>query len=360
MPFTNALMERLALSHPIIQAPLAGGGDTPALVAASGEAGAIGAIGGAYRTSGQIAEAAQSVKSRTNRGFGVNLFAPIPVPDPPAETALAIERVAPFFAELGLPAPELPPSGAFVFEEQLAAALESGATLFSFTFGVLPPEAISAIKAKGMFLMGTATNVVESIALEKAGVDAIVAQGAEAGGHRGTFSGDFDTGLIGTMSLVPQVVDAVNVPVIGSGGIMDGRGIAAALTLGASAVQLGTAFLTCDEAGIPEAYKKAILEAPVESTRMTRAFSGRPARGIVNRVMEEVENPRKPDAVLPFPYQNDLTHPMRAAAAKAGRAEYLSLWAGQGIGLSRALPARELIALLASETEAALRSTLSS
>ena len=355
MPINNALMERLALDHPIIQAPLAGGGDTPDLVAASGEAGAIGAIGGAYLTPDQITEAARQVKNRTNRGFGVNLFAPMPAPDVPAETAPAIERVAPFFAELGLPEPSLPPSGGFVFTEQLAAALETGAAMFSFSFGVLPPEAIAAIKAKGMFLMGTATNVVEAATLERAGVEAIVAQGAEAGGHRATFSEDFDTGMIGTMSLVPQVVDAVEVPVVASGGIMDGRGIAAALTLGASAVQLGTAFLTCDEAGIPDAYKTAILNASVESTRMTRAFSGRPARGILNRFMDEVDDPSRPQAILPFPYQNALTRPLRSAAAKAGRAEYLSLWAGQGIGLSRRMPAKELIAHLAAETEKALR-----
>jgi nitronate monooxygenase len=228
--------------------------------------------------------------------------------------------------------------------------LQTGASVFSFTFGVLPPDAIAAIKSKKMLLFGTATTVDEAIALEKAGVDGVVAQGSEAGGHRGTFGGDFQSGMIGTMALVPQIVDSVSVPVIASGGIMDGRGIAAAMALGASAVQLGTAFLTCEEAGIPEAYKKAILQAHEDQTRITRAFSGRPARGIVNRFMSEVESDA-PGSILPFPLQNSVTRPLRSAAAKAGRAEFLSLWAGQGVRMTRRQTASELVARLASELE---------
>ncbi len=224
---------------------------------------------------------------------------------------------------------------------------------FSFTFGVLPPSAIAAIKGRGMVLLGTATTVEEALALEQAGVDAVVAQGSEAGGHRGTFAGDFDAGSVGTVALVPQIADAVEVPVIASGGIMDGRGIAAALALGASAVQMGTAFLTCDEAGIPEAYKAAILAAREHETRLTRAFSGRPARGIVNRFMTEVERSR--EAILPFPLQNALTRPLRAAAAKQGRAEFLSLWAGQGVRLARRQSAASLVQRLAAETESVLQ-----
>jgi nitronate monooxygenase len=203
-----------------------------------------------------------------------------------------------------------------------------------------------------MFVMGTATTVEEAVALEQAGVDAIVTQGSEAGGHRGTFAGAFEAGLVGTMALVPQVVDAVRVPVIASGGIMDGRGIAAALALGASAVQMGTAFLTCHEAGIPDAYKEAILGAHEDGTRLTRAFSGRPARGIVNRFMTEID--RTPEAILPFPLQNTLTRPLRSAAARQGRAEFLSLWAGQAVRLARRQSAADLVARLAKETEEAI------
>jgi nitronate monooxygenase len=351
MPIRTPLTRRFGLRHPIIQAPLAGGGDTPALVAAVGEAGALGFIGAAYLTPAQIVETARGVRERTNRPFGISLFAPQPAP-PPADARRALERLAPYFGELGLAPPSPPEPAIDAFEAQLAAALESGAAAFSFTFGVLPAAAIAAIKARGMFLLGTATTVEEAAALERAGVDAVVVQGSEAGGHRGTFAAEVQAGMVGTMALVPQAVDAVRVPVVASGGIMDGRGVAAALALGAAAVQMGTAFLTCDEAGIPEAYKRAILDAREDGTRLTRAFSGRPARGIVNRFMTEVEG--DPPAILPFPLQNTLTRPLRAAAAKQGRAEFLSLWAGQGVRLARRQPAAELVARLAKETAEAV------
>ena len=353
MAIQTELTRRLGLTHPIIQAPLAGGGDTPALVAAVGEAGALGFIGASYLTPAQITEAARAVRALTKRPFGVNLFAPAP-PPAPTDPAAALARVAPYFAELGLPPPAAPSASADTFPALFEAALASGASAFSFTFGVLSAAAVAAIKARGMFLMGTATNVEEARALERAGVDAVVAQGSEAGGHRGTFAGEVDAGMIGTIALVPQIADAVKAPVIASGGIMDGRGIAAALALGASGVQMGTAFLTCAEAGIPEAYKQAILGARDCDTRITRAFSGRAARGIVNRFMTEAAR-ADADAILPFPLQNSLTRPLRAAAAKAGRAEFLSLWAGQGLSLARRESAAALVGRLTDETGSVLR-----
>jgi len=352
MAITTELTKRLELTHPIIQAPMAGGGDTPRLVAAVCEAGGLGSIGAAYLTPQQIVETGRAVRSLTSRPFGVNLFAPVSAPEAPANPQRSIDRVTPFFAELGLPAPGAPSRPADAFPDQLAACLEMGATLFSFTFGMLPAAASDAVKARGLVLAGTATTVEEAVALEKAGIEVIVAQGSEAGGHRGSFASDFESSMVGTIALVPQIRDAVRAPVVASGGIMDGRGIAAALALGASAVQLGTAFLTTDEAGVPECYKKALLEARDDATRLTRAFSGRPARGIVNRFMQEVE--RDPEAILPFPLQNALTRPMRTAAAKAGRAEFLSLWAGQGTRMARRQPAAELVRRLAAETESVI------
>lgn len=357
MDQSAALMKRFDLRYPIIQAPLAGGGDTPELVAAVCNAGGLGFIGAAYLTPEQIRITASTVRKLTARRFGINLFAPMSTETLSASAEAAIDKLGPYFNELGLPPPGLPVQPAYTFEDQLAAALESGASAFSFTFGVLADHAIAAIKRRDMFLIGTATTVAEAVALEKAGVDAIVAQGSEAGGHRGTFSGDFSTCMIGTVALVPQIVDAVHVPVIASGGIMDGRGIAAALALGAAAVQLGTAFLTCHESGIPPVYKDAILNAREDQTRITRAFSGRPARGIVNRFMTEVEST---GAILPFPLQNTLTRPLRSTAGKLGRSEFLSLWAGQGVRLARRQSAAELIARLGQETDITLRNLLAS
>jgi nitronate monooxygenase len=354
MPPQTTLTRALQLAHPIIQAPLAGGGDTPDLVAAVCEAGALGFIGAAYLTPPQIIERCRDVRARTAHAFGINLFAPSSASVPPADPSSALERVTRFYAELGLARPIPPKSASYSFAEQFAAVLEAGAAVFSFTFGLLSRQEIQALKDRGMFVMGTATTVDEAVALEKIGVNAIVAQGSEAGGHRGTFAHPFEAGMVGTIALVPQVVDAVSVPVIASGGIMDGRGIAAALALGASAVQMGSAFLTCAEAGIPEAYKEAILGAHEDQTRLTRAFSGRPARGIVNRFMKEIDAATAPDAILPFPYQNMLTRPLREAAAKQGRAEFLSLWAGQGVRMARRQPAAALVERLVDEMESVI------
>lgn len=348
----TALATRFDLQQSVIQAPLAGGGDTPALVAAVSEAGGLGSIGAAYLTPEAIAEAGAAVRAATDRPFAINLFAPVETPPPqPAEAAIA--RALPFFERLGLPRPAAPQGGGFVLEDQFEAALTTGARLFSFTFGLMPAGYMRRARDAGMAIAGTATTVGEARALAEAGCDMVIAQGAEAGGHRGSFAQDFETAMIGTMALVPAMVDAVDIPVIASGGIMDGRGIAAALALGAAGVQMGTAFLSCPEAGIPEAYKQRLAGGDGARTRVTRAFSGRPARGLANGFMDHVD--AAPESILPFPYQNALTRPLRAAAARQGDAEALSLWAGQGVGLSRGEPAGELMARLAAETAAARR-----
>ena len=330
---------------------MAGGGDTPELVAAVSSAGALGFIGAAYLTPEQIKTTAAAVRSKTSRPFGINLFAPTRPPDSVSIPKAMVERLGPYFTELGIPLPPSAPSPATSFAEQVAASVDTGASCFSFTFGLVPSDAVAQIKSRKLFLIGTATTVEEALKLEQLGVDAVVAQGSEAGGHRGTFDGDFGQAMVGSISLVPQVVDAVHVPVIASGGIMDGRGIVAALALGAQAVQMGTAFLTCNEAGVPEVYKRAILNAREDQTRITRAFSGRPARGIINRFMDEID--RREDSIPEFPIQNSLTRPLRTAAAKQGRAEFLSLWAGQGLRLARRQSAAELVQRLASEMEEA-------
>lgn len=354
MSIENPLMQRLQIKHPIIQAPMAGGGDTPELVAAVCNAGALGFIGAGYSTPGQIAELAKSVRALTKRPYGMNLFAPTPTPEVPGNVQTVLQRVAPFFADLGLLAPTAPSMPSTSFSEQLSAILETDASFFSFTFGIPPADAIQSLKRRGMLVLGTATTVDEAVELEKAGVDAVVTEGSEAGGHRGTFSGEFTAGMVGTISLVPQIVDAVRIPVVASGGIMDGRGIAAALALGASAIQMGTAFLTCKESGVPESYKEAILSSRESETRITRAFSGRPARGIINRFLSAFESDEAAESILPFPLQNVLTRPLRNAARAQNRAEFLSLWAGQGVRLARRQSAAELVSRLAEETETAI------
>lgn len=347
----SQLLERIGVALPIIQAPMAGGVTTVELVHAVGEAGALGSFGAAYLTPQQIGESVAALRARTARPFNVNLFAPL---EEPAAYRWddTIARLRAYHADLGIPAPAVPElwSQRTRFDAQLDAVLDLHVPVLSFTFGALSAEDVSRLHRSGTVVVGTATTVDEARMLEERGVDAIVAQGAEAGGHRGTFASAFEDAMIGTMALVPQIVDAVGVPVIASGGIMDGRGIAAALALGAQAVQLGTAFLTVAESGAPRAHKTAVLAANETDTAITRAFSGRAARGLHNRVTREFGD--DPASIAPYPLQNDATRAMRRAAADAGDREYLSLWCGQAPRLARETTARALIASLMAQTRA--------
>jgi nitronate monooxygenase len=347
MPFETAFSRRLGLQTPIIQAPMAGGSDSVELAAAVSNAGGLGTFGCAYLTPEQILSAARAIRGLTDRPFGLNLFTPWDDPGQPDATA-ALAAMAPYFAELGLQAPAAPPPQPAPFDEQFDAILESGAAVFSFTFGLPPAGTVEAAHERGIEVIGTATTVEEAVKIAAIGCDAVVAQGSEAGGHRGTFLASVEDSLIGTMALVPQTVDAVAIPVIAAGGIMDGRGLAAALALGAQAVQLGTVFLTCDEAGANSAYRLQLMRAHEDETALTRAFSGRAARGVVNRVMREVGD----DAILPFPLQNILTRALRTEAARQGRAEFLSLWAGQGLRMVRTGRAADLVAEITAQAEA--------
>ncbi len=269
----------------------------------------------------------------------------------PAEIGRANELLAPYREELGIEAPGIPSSFEEDFDDQLAVVIEARVPVFSFTFGSLAPEIVDRLKENGTIVVGTATTVREGLRLEEDGVDVVVAQGSEAGGHRGTFLGDFGDALIGTMALVPQMVDALSVPVVASGGIMDGRGLAAALVLGAGAVQMGTAFLACEESGAHPEFKSAVLQATEDGTAITRAFSGRPARGIKNRFMGEVGEDER---LAPFPVHNALTRDVRAAAQRQDRPEFMSLWAGQAARLARRTTAADLVRETAQGAEAAL------
>ncbi|MGK3965363.1 NAD(P)H-dependent flavin oxidoreductase [Sorangium sp. So ce118] len=340
------LSRLLRLRHPIVQAPMAGGITTPELVAEVSGAGALGSIGAAYLAPPQIEALCAAVRARTSAPFAVNLFAPgAPEPSSPEVAAGVAPVLDAFRAELGLPRGEDPPAVDGLFEAQLEAVLRCRPAVFSFTFGLLAPKHLRALRAASIVVIGTATTVEEAALLEEAGVDAISAQGAEAGAHRGTFAGAFEDALVGTMALVPQVVARVRVPVLAAGGIMDGRGVAAALALGAAGAQLGTAFLGCPEAGISPAYRAALRSDAARRTVVTRAFTGRPGRAIRNRFTDAFEGRTPP----PFPEHHRRTLDLRAAAARQGRTDLMLLWAGQGAPLVREMPARELVETLARE-----------
>jgi nitronate monooxygenase len=345
----TAFTERMGIPHPLVLAPMAGGPSTPALCAAVSEAGGLGSHGGAYVAPQKLREDIRAIRGATSKPFAVNLFADDGVAADEPILRGAQQRLEPYRRALGLP-PSSPPAAPVRLSDAFPVLLEERVPVFSFTFGIPPREMLDACRKNGIATMGTATTVAEARALEQAGVDFICAQGAEAGGHRGTFDRDAMPALIGTMALVPQVVDAVRVPVIAAGGIMDGRGFAAGLALGASAVSLGTAFLLCPEAGTSPPYRAALREARDDATVITRAFSGRAARGLSNRFTREMA-----DAPLaPYPVQNSLTREIRAAAVKASDPGLLSLWAGQTAALAREIPAGELVAQILREADAVI------
>ncbi len=351
MRIETELTDLLKITYPIVQAPMAGA-STPELVAAVSNAGGLGSFGGAATSPDRLRQIIRQIRDLTDRPFAVNLFAPAVeayelVPEQQAAMSKLLDRWHNKLSAGPVPEP-IPILG--LFAEQLAVLIEEKIPVFSFHFGPAPIEAIRQMHLIGSTVMATATNVREAKILVEAGVDAIIAQGFEAGGHRGTFATPYEQGLIGTATLVPQVADAVSVPVIAAGGIMDARGIVAALALGASGVQMGTAFLACPENNIPEVYRQTVLNAQGKDTVITEVFSGRPARAIHNRFIREMEPHR--DKVLPFPAQMSIGRVLRQASAEQSNPDFVSMWAGQGVTLAEALPARELIEKLVKECQA--------
>lgn len=353
--FPNSLTERLGLSLPVIQAPMAGGPTTPELVSAVGNAGGLGSLGASFMSGKAIADACEKIKARTNKAYNVNLFVPENHNAQPEQMRQASASLDGYRAELGLqPPPEKAPY-LQPFEEQLAATLAARPQVYSFCFGIPDDDVLDRVRETGAYIIGTATTVSEAVLLEEAGVDAIVAQGFEAGGHRSTFAVPHDHAFIGLMALLPQIVDEVELPVIASGGIMDGRGIAAALAMGASAAQLGTAFLAVDESGWGEVQRQALLASRDDSTAITDAFTGKPARGLRNRFMVEAFDKHLPK--VPYPAQHGLTSDLRRAAAEQGRADLMAIWAGQGVGAIRRASTADLMQRLRDELVQALHGT---
>jgi len=342
----QAFCDRFGLRVPILQAPMASA-SPPALAAAVANAGGLGGLGALMSSPAVIADWAKTFRSGSNGAFQVNLW----VPDPPpvrdaAHEAAVRERLSPL---AGAPVPD-PGEGPFTqdFAKQFEALLAAGPAIASTIMGMFEPAQVAALKARNIAWFATVTTLADARAAEAAGAAAIIAQGSEAGGHRGAFDqADAEAQLTGLFALVPIIADAVRVPVIATGGIMDGRGIAAALTLGASAVQLGTAYLRTPEAGLHPAYAAAI---PHGETVLTRAFSGRLARGLRNQVTDAFADL----APAPYPVQRAIMVPVRAAAEAAGDATRMQAWAGQGAALAVAEPAAALTTRLWAEASALL------
>jgi nitronate monooxygenase len=349
---TTELTDRLGVRHPIVQAPMAGS-TSPELVAAVSNAGGLGSLGGALMPPDDLRAAIRDIRRRTDRAFNVNLFVwRDPAQPDPAVLEVVRAALAPYRQQVGLPEDAilpLPPSPEALLEKQLSVVCEEAVPVFSFTFGIPP---LDEVRQAGAVTVGTATTVEEAVALEAAGVDVVVAQGAEAGGHRGSFLAPFAHSMVGGLALVPQIVDRVRLPVIAAGGIMDGRGIAAALALGAQGAQLGTAFLGCPESAAHPLHKAALGRLADTGTCVTAAYSGRPARAMRTRFITDLE--AQLPAPLDFPLQYAQTGRIHYAAAGNGDEGLMFLLAGQAAALSRSLGAAELVETLVRETHAVM------
>ncbi|MDF2670718.1 MAG: nitronate monooxygenase [Paenibacillus sp.] len=327
------LCKMFKIRYPLFLAGMAGGPSTVKLVAAVSEAGGLGTLGAAYMEPAAIHQAIQEIRQLTDAPFAINLFyTPTSYDDTRLpEVQQQLNRIR---GLLGLPYTQLESvESPGYLDEQVAVILEQRVPVISTAFGLLSESHMQQAKLAGIRVVTMVTTVREALLAEQAGCDAIVAQGSEAGGHRGTFDiAAHPMGAnIGTFALVPQIVNSVNIPVIAAGGVMDGRGLVAALALGAQGVQMGTRFLTAIESGAHLSYKQALLASTEESTVLTKVFSGRPARGLHNQFIREWES--SGITPLPFPTQNTVTREIRNAAAQQNNAEFMSLWAGQGTRL---------------------------
>ncbi|EIM02762.1 MULTISPECIES: NAD(P)H-dependent flavin oxidoreductase [Rhodanobacter] len=350
----TSFASRLGIEHPLIQAPMSGS-TPPALVAAVSNAGALGSLGAGYLEPQAILDQAAQIRALGEQPYAIGLFV---LPDEfeadMAAVAKACEQLDALMVREGLDVrTSVPPRWAPLFSEQFAALCEARPAAAIFTFGVIAPAQLRELHRRGICVIGTATTVAEARAWAGAGADAVCMQGAEAGGHRGTFLHEAEDAMIGLFALLPLAVRAIDIPVIAAGGIMDGRGMLAAEVLGAAASQLGTAFLTCPECSAAEAWKQDLPQVEEHRVTTIRGFSGRAARGLRNRFVEAM-----PEAAqgLPYPVLNALTAPLRRAAAAAGRGDLLSEWCGQAAALVRPQPAAELVARLMHEYRLARRS----
>lgn len=342
----------LGIEVPIIQGPFGGNFSTVALAAAVSNGGGLGSFGAQAYSAKDIRRVIGELRAATDRPFNINLWVSDRDTPAPSRADFAAQTAAlqPWHDELGITPPPFPESLGDSFERQVEAVLDTRPPVFSFVFGIPPDEILAACKKRGIITLGAATTIEEALALEAAGVDLVLATGFEAGGHRPSFLKRAEDSLHGTLALVPRVVDAVKIPVIAAGGIADGRGVAAALRLGAGAVQIGTAFLACEESGAPEFHRRQLLGGQAGDTALTRAYTGRLARFIRNRFTEETRD--RP--LLPFPWQSHAAAALKTAAMTQERAGLAALYAGQGAPLIRHHRAEQLLRSLIEETQTLL------
>jgi nitronate monooxygenase len=353
--WTNAsrfFCSKFNLEFPIIQAPMAGGPTTPELVAAVSSAGALGSIGGGYLSPESLRKSIRGTKQLTTRPFSVNLFAETQGGAPVPPSTEVQQRLSMIAKDLGISELSFTPDVSPLLERQVEVLCEEGVAVVSVTFGLLDDSQVERLRASGAKLIATATTTREALEIENRGYDAVVLQGFEAGGHRGSFTDEAVQG-IGLLALLSQAARAVQLPCIASGGIMDGRAIAACLLLGSAAVQLGTAFLAVDESGADAGWKERLLASADTDTVMTKAFSGKLARGIQNEFIRKLRDVE--EQVAPYPVQNFITVPIRTAARNIGNTGYLSMWSGQASSLARKGTAAGLVRRLADEVKIAFR-----
>jgi nitronate monooxygenase len=349
----NRLTSRLGLQYPIIQGPL-GGLSSQRLTAAVSNYGGLGSFGAHSLSPLAIKDVIAEIRALTSKPFAINLW--VSMEDEGARTSgreafsRSMASLAGHIQALGGTLPAYKPYVPIKFEDQVRVLLDAKVPAFSFIYGIPPKEILDECHAQGILTIGTATTPVEAVVLEQAGVDVIAASGFEAGGHRGSFLLPSEDSLTGTFSLIPQVADAVSIPLVAAGGIADARGIVAAFVLGAEGVQIGTAFLACEESGASVHHRNALLSGNARRTALTRGFTGRLARGIHNQLLEELNRPGV--EILPYPLQRALVKNLSILAEKAEKPELLPLWAGQSANLSRQNDATVLLQTLVSEVSA--------
>ena len=348
---------RLKLDVPIVQGPFGSGLSAVDLVVAVSEGGGLGSFGVHHLEGAGIRAIDAQIRARTRRTYALNLWIPLGDSDDPkltdAQWAAACELLLPYFDELRVPMPSRPARFGPHYQEQIETLLELRPPAFSFVFGVPSPDVLERCRSTGIATLGAATTAAEAKLLADAGVDMIVASGFEAGGHRVSFLTEPEDCLTGTMALIPQVVDTVKVPVVAAGGIADGRGITAALKLGAAAAQIGTAFLACEESNATPLHRAKLFSADARRTTLTRGFTGRLARSIHNGFIDALRGKEK--SFAQYPVHAWLTSQLKSAALAANRSDVISLWSGQGAPLLKHRRAAELLHSLVIETDEAMR-----